>query len=138
MKKIVASIILSLVLTGCGTPGLTARPDLQFKQITPEMDIRMANLRKQGCTGGTPILDKDVAWAYSIIPGGGQFYTGESEKGIYYLFGSALIVPYFVAFQDAQNSVDFYNFQHDIEYCTEKLRLARQLGQQTGKADVPE
>ena len=135
MKKIVTSIILSLVLTGCGTSGGTAKSNLRFKQITPEMDVRMANLRKQGCTGGTPVLDKDAARLYSLIPGGGQFYTGEKEKGIYYVLGSVLVIPYFVAFQDAQNSVDFYNFQHDIDYCTKRLQLVRQLEQRTAQPD---
>jgi len=138
MKKIAASVILGLVLNGCGTSGVIANSGFQFKQITPEMDVRMADLRKQGCAGGAPVLDKDVARAYSIIPGGGQFYTGETEKGVYYLLGSALVVPYFVAIQDAQNSVDFYNFQHDIDYCTERLRLARQLEQQKGEPGFSE
>lgn len=139
MRSVAVLVIVGLVfLTGCESLRLSERTkaDLKFKKITPKMELQMADLKKRGCQGGGSLLDKDLAQMYSIIPGGGQFYTGETKKGFYYLFGSILIVPYFASFPDAQNSVDYYNFQYDIDYCQEKLRLARQMQAEKEKSDT--
>ena len=139
MKDFILVVIIGLVfITGCESIGFSekAKAELRYKKITPKMELQMADFMKRGCNGGGGIFDNDLAQMYSIIPGGGQFYTGETKKGLYYLFGSIFIVPYFASFQDAQNSVDYYNFQYDIDYCKEKQWLTRKIEGKKGKADL--
>ena len=73
----------------------------------------MEQLIKVGCDKEYQYLDRDVASLYSLIPGGGQWYTGEKDKAWLYLLSSPLIVPYIVSFQDAQNSVDYYKIEKE-------------------------
>lgn len=142
MKKTSNLVFLAcffISLAGCAS--LTwdnIKPDPKFKQITPVMEVQMRELRAQGCTGNYEILDSEVAFLYSLIPGGGQFYTGETKKAWWYLFGTVLIVPYFISFDDAQNTVDYLNFRYTIDYCTEKLRLVREVKKQEKQLKVLE
>lgn len=87
------------------------------------MEARMEYLMRKGCREEREYLNPDVAWLYSVLPGGGQFYAGETGKGLMYLLSSPLILPYIVSFEDAQNSVDYYNFKYTIYFCAKKLGL---------------
>ncbi len=100
---------------------------MRFKNITPDMEIQLQDLMTQGCIPEYEILENKTAYMYSLIPGGGQIYTGEPKKALFYVLGSILIVPYFISFEDAQNSVDYLNAQYSIDYCRKKLRLSRHM-----------
>ena len=100
---------------------------MAFKRITPKMEKQMEYLLSKGCNEEYQYLDPDIAMLYSLLPGGGQFYTGEKEKGILYLVSSPFIFPYLTSFKDAQNSVDYYNFKYTIKFCAQKLDLFRKL-----------
>jgi len=102
---------------------------MAFKRITPKMEKQMEYLLTKGCNEEYQYLDPNIAMLYSLLPGGGQFYTGENQKGILYLMSSPFIFPYFVSFEDAQNSVDFYNFKYTIKFCAQKLGLVRKTPQ---------
>lgn len=97
------------------------------------MEIEISDLMQKGCDREYPLLERNAALLYSIIPGGGQFYTGETKKGLWYMAGSFLIVPYFISFDDAQSSVDFINARHTIKYCKEKLRIMQEKQQDVEK-----
>ena len=115
-----------LFLSGCWLKGGRGSP-LQFKQITPRMEQEMEQLIKAGCDKEYQYFDRDIAFLYSVIPGGGQWYTGEKNKAWLYLLSSPLIVPYIVSFQDAQNSVDYYNFKYTAKFCKSKFKIAKTL-----------
>ena len=99
---------------------------MRFKKISPAMEVELDDLMGKGCVPNYQILEKDTAYMYSLIPGGGQIYTGESKKALMYMVGSFLIIPYLVAFDDAQSSVDYINAKYAIDYCREKVRLVKQ------------
>tara|TARA_B100001123_G_C14949091_1_gene882914 strand:- start:47 stop:532 length:486 start_codon:yes stop_codon:yes gene_type:complete len=99
-------------------------PDPRYKQVSPEMEHEMEILMQKGCKKERKLYDSDTAYLYSLIPGGGQLYTGEIKKAMWYIAGSFLIIPYFISFEDAQRTVSFRNFQHTIDYCKERLRLS--------------
>ena len=124
-KKIGILLILSLVfLSGCWLKG-TGNAGMAFKRVTPKMEKQMTYLLKKGCNEEYQYLDRDMAMLYSFLPGGGQFYTGEKKKGIFYLLSSPLIFPYLASFRDAQNSVDYYNFKYTVNFCAKKLGFVR-------------
>ena len=105
-------LILFLVsLSGCWLKG-TGNSSMAFKRITPKMEKQMEYLLSKGCDEEYHYLDPEIAMLYSLLPGGGQFYTGEGKKGILYLLSTPLIFPYLTSFKDAQNSVDYYNFKY--------------------------
>lgn len=123
--RIVALLILLLVsVSGCWLKGV-GNSEMAFKRITPRMERQMEYLLVKGCDEEQKYLDPDVAMLYSILPGGGQFYAGESKKGLIYLLSSPFILPYLVSFKDAQNSVDYYNFQYTIRFCAKKFGLVK-------------
>ena len=127
--KISILLIFSLVfLSGCWLKG-TGNSSMAFKRITPKMEKQMEYLLSKGCDEEHQYLDPDIAMLYSLLPGGGQFYTGEKKKGILYLVSSPLIFPYLTSFKDAQNSVDYYNFKYTIKFCAQKLGLTRRTQQ---------
>lgn len=131
MKRIrlcILLIFLALSLSGCWLKG-TGNSGMAFKRITPQMEKRMEYLLAKGCRDEREYLNPEVAMLYSLLPGGGQFYTGETGKGFVYLLSFPFIVPYLVSFQDAQNSVDYYNFKYTIRFCMKKLRLFRKRPQ---------
>ena len=113
-------------LSGCWLKGGAGSP-LRFKQITPRMEREMEQLIKVGCNNEYQYFDRDIALLYSVIPGGGQWYTGEKDKAWIYLLSSPLILPYIVSFQDAQNSVDYYNFKYTVKFCKSKFKIAKTL-----------
>ena len=117
-------------LSACGIKG-GAKSPLQFKRITPAMEIEMEALIQEGCDQEYEYFDRDIAMLYSLIPGGGQWYTGETRKAWIYLATFPLVVPYIVSFQDAQNSVDYYNFRYTAHFCKNKQKM-------TGKMQEPE
>ena len=117
-------ILFSISLSGCWLKG-TGNSGMAFKRITPKMENQMKYLLSKGCDEEYQYLDPDIAMLYSLLPGGGQFYTGEKKKGILYLLSSPFIFPYFASFKDTQNSVDYYNFKYTIKFCAQKLGLAR-------------
>ena len=92
-----------------------------FKHVTPAMETEMEQLIDKGCDKEYQYSDRDIAMLYSVIPGGGQWYTGEIRKAWIYLISFPLIVPYIVSFQDAQNSVDYYNFRYTAHFCKTKF-----------------
>ena len=98
-----------------------------FKKITPAMEVQLKDLTAQGCVPEYEMLENDTAYMYSIIPGGGQIYTGEPRKALMYILSSILVVPYIVSFDDAQSSVDYLNLQYSIDYCKKKLRLSKRI-----------
>ena len=98
---------------------------MKFKRITPSMEKEMESLIEAGCDREYQYFERDVAFLYSMIPGGGQWYTGEKDKAWFYLLSSPLIIPYIVSFQDAQNSVDYYNFKYTAKFCRSKFRVAK-------------
>ena len=117
-------ILFSVALSGCWLKG-TGNSGMAFKRITPKMEKQMEYLLSKGCDEEHQYLDPDIAMMYSFFPGGGQFYTGENNKGILYLVSSPFILPYLTSFKDAQNSVDYYNFKYTIKFCAQKLGLSR-------------
>mgnify|MGYP004004513679 FL=1 len=98
---------------------------MKFKRITPSMEKEMESLIEAGCDREYQYFERDVAFLYSMIPGGGQWYTGEKDKAWFYLLSAPLIIPYIVSFQDAQNSVDYYNFKYTAKFCRSKFRVAK-------------
>ncbi|MBC8282528.1 MAG: hypothetical protein H8E32_01850 [Nitrospinae bacterium] len=100
-----------------------------FKRITPSMEREMEQLIQAGCDKEYQYYDRDIAFLYSMIPGGGQWYTGEKDKAWLYLLSSPLIVPYIVSFQDAQNSVDYYNFRYTAKFCKSKYKMAKKTSE---------
>ena len=98
-------------------------PNPKYKEVSPTMEQEMEALMLKGCKKERKLYDNDAAYLYSLIPGGGQLYTGETKKALWYMAGSFLIVPYLISFEDAQRTVNYYNFQHTIDYCKEKLGL---------------
>lgn len=133
MKKFVVlsfSICILVSLSGCWLKGGTGS-GLKFKRITPRMEKQMEYVIRKGCKKEYKYLDRDIAVMYSLLPGGGQFYTGETKKGFLYLLSFPLVVPYFISFIDAQNSVDYYNFRYTLYFCKRKLGI-------TGVFEQPE
>ncbi len=109
------------------------KPDPKYKEVSPTMEHEMEVLLQKGCDKERKLYDNDAAYLYSLIPGGGQLYTGETKKALWYMAGSFLIIPYFISFEDAQKTVDYYNFQHTINYCKKKLRFTE--NSTSGKMD---
>lgn len=97
--------------------------NMRSKKISPEMEVELEELMSKGCVPDYKILESDTAYLYSIIPGGGQIYTGETKKAFMYLLGSFLVVPYIVSFEDAQKSVDYQNAKYAIDFCNDKFRF---------------
>ena len=122
--KIVGVVIILSFLSGCWGKGGAGSP-MKFKRITPTMEKEMESLIEAGCDREYQYFERDVAFLYSMIPGGGQWYTGEKDKAWFYLLSSPLIIPYIVSFQDAQNSVDYYNFKYTAKFCRSKFRAAK-------------
>ena len=122
--KIVGVVIILSFLSGCWGKGGAGSP-MKFKRITPTMEKEMESLIEAGCDREYQYFERDVAFLYSMIPGGGQWYTGERDKAWFYLLSSPLIIPYIVSFQDAQNSVDYYNFKYTAKFCRSKFRVAK-------------
>jgi hypothetical protein len=122
--KIMGVVIILFFLSGCWGKGGAGSP-MKFKRITPTMEKEMESLIEAGCDREYQYFERDVAFLYSMIPGGGQWYTGEKDKAWFYLLSSPLIIPYIVSFQDAQNSVDYYNFKYTAKFCRSKLRAAK-------------
>ena len=121
---VILIVSILFLLSGCwlrGGHGST----MGFKRITPTMEKEMEQLINVGCDKEYQYYDREIAFLYSIIPGGGQWYTGEKEKAWLYLLSSPLIVPYIVSFQDAQNSVDYYNFRYTAKFCKSKFKIAK-------------
>ncbi len=87
----------------------------------------MEKLIQEGCDQEYQYFDRDIAMLYSVLPGGGQWYTGETRKAWIYLLSFPLIVPYIVSFQDAQNSVDYYNFRYTAHFCKNKFQMDKKL-----------
>jgi len=124
--RIVGVVVTLFFLSGCWVKGGAGSP-MKFKRITPTMEREMESLIKAGCDREYQYFDRDVAFLYSMIPGGGQWYTGEKDKAWFYLLSSPLIIPYIVSFQDAQNSVDYYNFKYTTKFCKSKFRVAKKM-----------
>ncbi|MBM15870.1 MAG: hypothetical protein CMH75_07265 [Nitrospina sp.] len=127
MQKFICVIVIWSILfflSGCWLKAGTGSP-MGFKRITPSMEKEMEQLINAGCDKEYQYYDREIAFLYSIIPGGGQWYTGEKEKAWLYLLSSPLIVPYIVSFQDAQNSVDYYNFRYTAKFCKSKFKIAK-------------
>ena len=122
--KIMGVVIILFFHTGCWGKGGVGSP-MKFKRITPTMEKEMESLIEAGCDREYPYFERDVAFLYSMIPGGGQWYTGEKDKAWFYLLSSPLIIPYIISFQDAQNSVDYYNFKYTAKFCRSKFRAAK-------------
>ena len=117
-------VIILFFLSGCWGKGGAGSP-MKFKRITPTMEKEMESLIEAGCDREYQYFERDVAFLYSMIPGGGQWYTGEKDKAWFYLLSSPLIIPYIVSFQDAQNSVDYYNFKYTAKFCRSKFRVVK-------------
>jgi hypothetical protein len=129
MPKLIILIwmaVMVLIFSACGVKGGGHSP-LLFKRITPAMETEMEKLIEKGCDKEYQFFDRDIAMLYSVIPGGGQWYTGETHKAWIYLVSFPLIVPYIVSFQDAQNSVDYYNFRYTAHFCKAKLKTDKEL-----------
>jgi hypothetical protein len=124
--KIVGVVFILFFLFGCWAKGGGGSP-MKFKRITPTMEKEMESLIEAGCDREYQYFKRDVAFLYSMIPGGGQWYTGEKDKAWFYLLSSPLIIPYIVSFQDAQNSVDYYNFKYTTKFCKSKFRVAKKM-----------
>jgi hypothetical protein len=124
--KIAGVVFILFYLSGCWTKGRGGSP-MKFKRITPTMEKEMESLIEAGCDREYQYFKRDVAFLYSMIPGGGQWYTGEKDKAWFYLLSSPLIIPYIVSFQDAQNSVDYYNFKYTTKFCKSKFRVAKKM-----------
>lgn len=117
--KIVGIVGVVFFLSACGIKGGSHSP-LRFKEITPAMEMEM--LIKAGCDQEYEYFDRDIAMLYSLIPGGGQWYTGETRKAWIYLMSFPLIVPYIVSFQDA-----YYNFRYTAHFCKSKLKVTQKM-----------
>jgi len=126
LMKIIGMAGVVFFLSACGIKGGGKSP-LRFKQITPAMELEMESLIRAGCDKEYEYFDRDIAMLYSVIPGGGQWYTGETRKAWIYLMSFPLIVPYIISFQDAQNSVDYYNFRYTAHFCKTKLQATQKL-----------
>jgi hypothetical protein len=124
--KITGVVVFLFFLSGCWGKGGSGSP-MKFKRITPAMEMEMESLIKAGCDREYEYFERDVAFLYSMIPGGGQWYTGEKGKAWFYLLFSPLIIPYIVSFQDAQNSVDYFNFKYTAKFCKSKFRVAKKM-----------
>ena len=124
--KFILVVGMVFFLSACGIKGGGKSP-LRFKQITPAMGMEMEALIEEGCDKEYEFFDRDIAMLYSLIPGGGQWYTGETRKAWLYLMSFPLIVPYIVSFQDAQNSVDYYNFRYTAHFCKTKLQVTEEI-----------
>ena len=124
--KFILVVGMVFFLSACGITGGGKSP-LRFKQITPAMEMEMEALIEEGCDKEYEFFDRDIAMLYSLIPGGGQWYTGETRKAWLYLMSFPLIVPYIVSFQDAQNSVDYYNFRYTAHFCKTKLQVTEEI-----------
>ena len=124
--KIVGIAGMVFFLSACGIKGGGQSP-LHFKRITPAMEMEMEALIEAGCDQEYAYYDRDIALLYSLIPGGGQWYTGETRKAWIYLVSFPLIIPYIVSFQDAQNSVDYYNFRYTAHFCKSKFKVTRKM-----------
>jgi len=75
LLKIVAIVGMVFFLSACGIKGGSQSP-LRFKHITPAMAMEMEMLIQAGCDQEYEYFDRDIAMLYSLIPGGGQWYTG--------------------------------------------------------------
>ena len=124
LLKIVGIAGMVFFLSACGIKGGGKSP-LLFKRITPVMETEMEKLIQNGCDQEYEYFDRDIAMLYSLIPGGGQWYTGETRKAWIYLISFPLVIPYIVSFQDAQNSVDYYNFKYTAHFCKNKFQMAQ-------------
>ena len=124
--KIMGVVIILFFLSGCWGKGGSGSL-MKFKRITPAMEMEMESLIEAGCDREYEYFERDVAFLYSMIPGGGQWYTGEKNKAWFYLLSSPFIIPYIVSFQDAQNSVDYYNFRYTAHFCKTKLQVTEDL-----------
>ena len=124
--KFVLLVGMVFFLSACGIKGGGQSP-LMFKRVTPAMETEMEQLIENGCDKEYQYYDRDIAMLYSVIPGGGQWYTGETRKAWIYLMSFPLIVPYIISFQDAQNSVDYYNFRYTAHFCKTKLQDTERL-----------
>ena len=124
--KIVGIAGMVFFLSACGIKGGGLSP-LRFKHITPAMEMEMEALIESGCDQEYAYYDRDIALLYSLIPGGGQWYTGETRKAWIYLVSFPLIIPYIASFQDAQNSVDYYNFRYTAHFCKSKFKVTRKM-----------
>lgn len=80
--KIIGIAGMVFFLSACGIKGGSNSP-LRFKQITLAME--METLIQAGCNKEYEYFDRDIAMLYSLIPGGGQWYTGETRKAWIYL-----------------------------------------------------
>ena len=67
------------------------KPDPKYREVTPEMEHEMEALLKQGCKKERKLYDNEVAYLYSLIPGGGQLYTGETKKALRFRKASVLV-----------------------------------------------
>lgn len=136
MKQYIISSMLMVILVtapGCGTLEEIG-PDWKHKQVTPIMEVQMNYLLEQGCDQEYEIYDKDLAFLYSVIPGGGQFYTGDYKRGFWYLIASAFVLPYFASFEDAQHGVDYHNLKYTIDFCRQRLKLTQKLKEREKKS----
>jgi hypothetical protein len=124
--RIVGIVFILFFHSGCWMKGESGSL-MKFKRITPSMEKEMESLIKAGCDREYQYFERDVAFLYSMIPGGGQWYTGEKDKALFYLLSSPLIIPYIVSFQDTQNSVDYYNFKYTAKFCKSKFRVAKKI-----------
>ena len=124
--RITGIVCILIFLSGCWLKGGQGSP-MGFKRITPSMEREMEQLIYAGCDKEYQYYDREIAFLYSIIPGGGQWYTGEKEKAWLYFLSSPLIVPYIASFQDAQNSVDYYNFRYTARFCKSKYKKAKKM-----------
>ena len=124
--SVIGIISILFFLSGCWLKGGQGSP-MGFKRITPSMEREMEQLIYAGCDKEYQYYDREIAFLYSIIPGGGQWYIGEKEKALLYLFSSPLIVPYIVSFQDTQNSVDYYNFRYTARFCKSKYKIVKKM-----------
>ena len=122
--RIIGVVVALFFLSGCSGKSGSGSP-MKFKRITPSMEKEMESLIEAGCDREYQYFERDVAFLYSMIPGGGQWYTGEKDKAWFYLLSAPLIIPYIVSFQDAQNSVDYYNFKYTAKFCRSKFRAAK-------------
>ena len=90
--KIIWVVGMVFFLSACGIKGGGKSP-LLFKRITPAMESEMEELISEGCNQEYEYFDRDIARLYSLIPGGGQWYTGETRKAWVYLVSFPLIIP---------------------------------------------
>ena len=124
--SVIGIMSILFFLSGCWLKGGQGSP-MGFKRITQSMERQMEQHIFAGCDKEYQYYDREIAVLYSIIPGGGQWYTGEKKKAWLYLFSAPLIVPYFVSFQDAQNSVDYYNFRYTARFCKSKSKISKKM-----------